>query len=190
MLTPATEGTVTSDQFRLHFGWFRYDLIKSSKPFTFPKIATTTWPYARDVAVERDDYDYGVLFHVPYLKGEIYVLNMPDNSYDLLRLPAPVLNLIRRAFVKDLGVELNGPGGVGLYLFGEKQYVLYSMSDETAALQLRFTRNVPINGWKELVRGVNLRATQDSSAVRFGGPVITEVPLTLKPFQIAVVEEP
>ncbi len=190
MLVPGVEGSVISDQFRLRTGWFRDEIVKSAKPFSFPKIETTTWPYVRDVAVIRNDYDFGVLFHAQYLNGQIYVLNMPDNSYDLLRLPAPALNMIRRAFVKDLGVELSGPGGVALYPFGEKQYVLYNMSDEAAPMTLRFTKIVPTEGWKELVRGTSLEAKQDKSLERFGGPVATEVSVTVKPFEIALVEEP
>jgi hypothetical protein len=190
MLVPGSDGSVTSDQFRLRLGWFRQELIKSDKPFTFPKIETTTWPYARDIAVERDDYDYGVLFHVQYLKGDMYVLNMPDNSYDLLRFPAQALNVMRRAFVKDLGVELDGPGGVGMYLFGDNQYVLYNMSDDVAPMSLRFTGKVAQEGWKELVHGASLEAKQDARSARFGGPVITDVSITLKPFEIAVIQEP
>jgi hypothetical protein len=198
-LVPNIEGSVTSDGFRLRKGWFREVLIKSGKPFSFPKIETTTWPYARDVAVERDDYDYGVLFHVEYLKGNIYVLNMPDNSYDLLRLPEQALRIIRRAFDEELGVGLDGPGGVGMYLFGDKpegsrlksgQYVLYNMSDETAPMKLLFPLNVPTSGWKELVRGEELSVVQDTTFVRFGGQVMTSVAIVLKPFEIAVVQSP
>jgi hypothetical protein len=190
MLVPGSEGTVTSDQFRLRQGWFRQELIKSDKPFTFPKIETTTWPYVRDVAVERDDYDYGVLFHVQYLSGNIYVLNMPDNSYDLLRLPASVLALVRRAFDDDLGVELNGPGGVAMYLFGDHQYVLYNMSDDVAPMTLRFTQKMPTKGWKNIVSSKDLETKQDTSYVRFGGPLITDVSITIRPFEIAIVQEP
>jgi hypothetical protein len=189
-LIPGTEGSVTSDQFRLREGWWRQEMIKSEKPFTFPKIATTTWPYVRDVAVERDDYDYGVLFHVRYLQGNIYILNMPDNSYDLLRLPAKALNIIRRAFNDDLKVELNGPGGVGFYLFDNNHYVLYNMSDETASMKLRSIQKMSKGPWKELVRGENLSVTLDTMYVRFGAPVITDVPITIKPFEIAVVQVP
>jgi hypothetical protein len=94
----------------------------------------------RDVAVERDDYDYGVLCHVAYLKGNIYILNMPDNSYDLLRLPAGVLNIIRHAFIHDINVELEGPGEIGMYLFCYDRYVLYNMSDEIATRNSAFYR--------------------------------------------------
>jgi len=183
-------GSVASDQFRLRQGWFQQELVKTNRAFTFPRIETTTWPYVRDVAVVRDDYDFGVLLDVQYLKGKIYILNMPENSYDLLHLPAQALNMIRRAFAKELGVELDGPGGVGMYLFGEKQYVLYNMSDETAPMTLTFGRKVPTSGWRELVSNKELSAKQDTSFVRFGGPTISTVSLGLKPFEIAVVQAP
>lgn len=183
-------GSVTSDQFRLRLGWFNQVLIKADKPFTFPRIETTTWPYVRDVAVEKDDYDFGVLLNVPYLRGTIYILNMPDNSYDLLRLPPQALNLIRRPFAKELGVELDGPGGVGMYLFGDKQYALYNMSDQTAPMLLKFAQKVSTSGWRELVNDKSLSVKEDSSFVRFGNPVISEVSLELKPFEIAVVQAP
>lgn len=183
-------GSVTSDEFRLRLGWFNQQLIKADRPFTFPRIETTTWPYARDVAVVRDDYDFGVLLNVQYLKGTIYVLNMPDNSYDLLRLPVQVLNLIRRAFGRELGLTLQGPGGVGMYLFGPDHYVLYNMSDQEASLSLRFDKKVSSSGWRELVRDTRLSVSQDTSYVRFGGRVLSDVSLTLKPFEIAVVRAP
>jgi hypothetical protein len=189
-LVPGGEGTVTSNQFRLRLGWFNQVLVKADKPFTFPRIETTTWPYVRDVAIEKDDYDFGVLLNVPYLNGTIYILNMPDNSYDLLRLPPAALNLIRRAFAKELGVELDGPGGVGMYLFGDKQYVLYNMSDSVASLSLKFNQKVPTSGWRELVADRPLSVKEDTSFVRFRGPVISDVSLELKPFEIAVVQSP
>lgn len=183
-------GNVTSDRFRLREGWFRQDVVRAERPFSFPRIETTTWPYVRDVAVVRDDYDFGVLLNVQYLNGRIYVLNMPDNSYDLLRLPAPALNLIRRAFVGNLSVALEGPGGVAMYMFGNKQYVLYNMSDEPAPMTLKFIRKVAASGWRELVNDRDLPVQQDSSFVRFGGPSISSVSFSLKPSEIAVVQEP
>jgi hypothetical protein len=180
---------VTGDRFRLRLGWFRDEFIKADRAFTFPRIETTTWPYVRDVAVVQDDYDFGVFLNIQYLKGRIYILNMPENSYDLLRLPAAALNLIRRAVAPELGVELDGPGGVGMYVFGDKQYVLYNMSDEPAPMTLTFAKKVSTFGWRELVSNEELSVKRDTSFVRFGGPVVTSVSLNLKPFEIAVVQE-
>ena len=189
-LVSVNDGSVTSDQFRLRDGWWRQEIIKSEKPITFPKIATTTWPYVRDLAVERDDEDYGILLHARYLGGNIFILNMPDNSYDLLRFPPGALAILRRAFDNELKIELNGPGGVGMYLFGKNQYVLYNMSDRSASMSLRSIQKYPKGIWKELVRGENIAVTVDSTFTRFGAPVITEIPVSLKPFEIAVVEAP
>ena len=182
-------GTVTSSEFRMREGWNEH-IVKTDKPFTFPRIETTTWPYVRDVAVVKEDYDYGILLDAKYMNGTIYILNMPDNSYDLLQLPADALNMIRRAFNKELGVTLEGPGKVGLYLFGAKQYVLYNMGDREAPLTLRFDKKVPASGWQELVSGEQLKVIEDTTRVRFGEPVISNVSLTLRPFEIAVVQAP
>ncbi len=182
-------GSVSSADFRVRLGW-NQQLVKADKPFTFPRIETTTWPYVRDVAVEQDDYDYGVLLSAQYLKGTISVLNMPENSYDLLRLPDQTLNAIRRPFLKELQAQLDGPGGVAMYMFGAKQYVLYNMSDQAAPLSLRFDNKIPASGWSELAHGKQLTVSEDTSYVRFEGPVISNVALTLQPFEIAIVQAP
>jgi len=183
------EGSVSSSEFRVRLGW-NEQLVKADKPFTFQRIETTTWPYVRDIAVEQDDYDYGVLLSAQYLKGTVFVLNMPENSYDLLRLPVQALNALRHPFVKDLQVQLDGPGGVAMYIFGDKQYVLYNMSDEAAALSLRFEKKIQASGWSELLHGKQLTFSEDTSFVRFDGPVIGSVALTLQPFEMAIVQAP
>ena len=182
-------GYVTSSEFRTREGWDQQS-IKSDKAFTFPRIETTTWPYVRDVAVVEEDYDLGVLLNVPYLTGHIYILNMPENSYDLLRLPVQALTIIRRAFNKDLGFTLQAPGNVGMYLFGDKQYVLYNMGDKEASVSLKFTGKITTSGWKELNQNLELTVKEDSTFTRFRGPVISDVSLKLKPFEIAVVQAP
>jgi hypothetical protein len=130
------------------------------------------------------------LLETPYLKGNIYVLNMPDNYNDLLRLPSEALNSIRRAFSKELGFEFDGPGGVGCYLFGQKQYVLYNMSDKAAPVSLRFTGKTPTEGWKELVHDKLLSVKQDTTFKRFGGLQFTDVSFTLQPYEMTVVQAP
>ena len=184
-----TSGSVSSSTFRTRFGW-RDEITKSDRPFAFPRIETTTWPYAREVAVVREDNDFGVLLSVKYLNGTMYVLNMPENSYDLLRLPPPALNIIRRAVAPELGVHLEGPGGVALYPSGQGEYVLYNMTDGTAPVSLRFDGNVSADGWKELVHGKALTVTQSKPQGRFPVPPRGDVALTLGSFEIAIVQSP
>jgi hypothetical protein len=182
-------GYITSTDFRVREGWDQ-KVIKSGNQITFPRIETTTWPYVRDVAVVEEDYDLGVFLNAPYLKGNIYILNIPENSYDLLRMPIETLNMIRRAFNKELGFTLLSPGNVGLYLFGKNQYVLYNMGDKEAPVSLRFTEKISTSGWKEIVNGLKITVKEDSTSVRFRGPVVSDVSLKLKPFEIAIVQAP
>jgi hypothetical protein len=181
-------GAVTSSTFRVREGLWDAKLVEAARPFTFPKIQTPTWPYVREVALVREDADFGVLLKTPYLEGQLDVLNLPDNSYDLLRLPEAVLNSIRRCFFEELGVRLVGPGGVALYLFGGRQYVLYNMNDEAAKVALRFPVVTPARTWKERMHGGSLTVGDVEEG---HGPMArheTEVALTLRPFEIAVVE--
>ena len=170
--------------------WFYEHAFQADRPFTFPSIRTTTWPYVRNLALIKEDFDYSILLKMPYLKGTIYVLNMPDNSNDLLKLPVEALNTIRRAFAGELGVEYVGPGQVGFYMFGQKQYVLYNMSNKAASVSLRFTGKLPTDGWNELVHGKSLSVKHDETFTRFGGPPFTDVSYELKPFEITIVQAP
>jgi hypothetical protein len=134
-----------------------------------------------------------VLLHAKYLNANLYVLNMPENSYDLLRLPAPVLNKIRGEFNKELGVQLKGPGGVALYPFGSGQFVLYNMNEEPEHVALSFDKAVPSAGWRELVHGESITVTEikpTKEMEQYGQSVRSEVSLTLQPFELAVVQAP
>ena len=186
-------GTVASSTFRVREGFWDSKPVEAARPFTFPKIQTSTWPYVREVALVREDADFGVLLTTPYAEGQVDVLNLPDNNYDLLRLPEPVLNSIRRIFAEELGVRLIGPGGVALYPFGERQYVLYNMSDGPAKVALRFPAGTPARAWKERMHDLSLTVGEVALAgerPHFGPPEKpeTEVALTLQPFEIAVLE--
>jgi hypothetical protein len=183
-------GTVSSEQFRVERAPWQYDTVLGSRSFTFPRIQVSTWPYVRDVALVREDADFSVLLRSPYMDGQVDVLNLPDNSYDLLRLPEAVLDAIRRPFFKELGVRLMGPGGVALYPFGEKQFVLYNMNGGHTSMALRLPAGTPTSGWHERMHDRSL----DARDVEEGrGPTArheTEVALTLRPFELAVVEAP
>ena len=183
-------GTVASATFRVREGFWDSTPVEAARPFSFPKIQTSTWPYVREVALVREDADFGVLLTTPYLEGKVDVLNLPDNSYDLLRLPETVLNAIRRTFLEELGVALAGPGGVALYPFGERQYALYNMNDDPAKVALRFPAGMPARAWKERMHDLSLTCGE----VEVGhGPFVRregEVALTLRPFEIALIEGP
>lgn len=182
--------SVATSSFRVREQEWDARPVEASRAFAFPRIETSTWPYVREVALIRDDADFGVLLRTPYLNGQVDVLNLPENTYDLQRLPAPVLNAIRRCFFDELGVRLIGPGGVALYPFGERQYVLYNMTDAPADVALRLAKAAPEPGWKERVHGKRLTVSTVEEGVDAGRHQETEVGLTLQSFEIALIEAP
>ncbi len=182
------DGVASGATFRVQEHEWDAKPVDAPRVFTFPKIQTSTWPYVREVALIREDADFGVLLRTPYLEGHVDLLNLPDNSYDLQRLPAPVLNAIRRCFADELGVRLLGPGGVALYPFGEKQFVLYNMSDSAADLALRFPTDVTARTWNERVHHKQLHVTTVEETVADQKHTETDVGLTLQPFELALIE--
>ena len=181
-------GTAASTTFRVRGAGWDMKTVVADRPFTFPKIQLTTWPYVRSVTLVREDADFGVLLSAPYMGGTLDVLNLPDNSYDLLRLPAPVLDAVRRVFFGELGVRLVGMGGVALYPFGDRQYVLYNMNDTVAKVALHLPADAPLTGWRERMNGDSLavaRAVEGGESEKEAG---TEVALSLRPFELALVE--
>jgi len=183
-------GTATSSTFRVRGAGWDSEPVVADRPFTFPKLQVSTWPYVRSVTLVREDADFGVLLSAPYMEGTVDVLNLPDNSYDLLRLPEPVLNAVRRVFFDALGVRLVGMGGVALYPFGEKQYVLYNMNDTAAKVALHLPADAPLGGWRERMHGGGLVVTRTEEGQETWKQVGTEVALSLKPFEVALVERP
>jgi hypothetical protein len=181
-------GTVASSTFRVREFFWDSKPVDAARPVAFPRIQLSTWPYVREVALVREDADFGVLLRTPYLEGQVDVLNLPDNSYDLLRLPEPVLNAIRRCFFEELGVRLTGPGGVALYPFGGRQYVLYNMNDAPARVALRLPAATPARVWKERMHDKSLAAADIEEGEGRWARRETEVALTLQPFEIALVE--
>jgi hypothetical protein len=118
---------------------------------------------------------------------------MPENRYDLLRLPEEIFNKIRRAFTNELGFTFQAPGKIAIYPYGEKQYAIYNMGDKEAPVSLRFSGKIEKSGWKEIVNGlpVTIKEIEPSQDHRFPGmPVLTDVSLKVKPFQIAIVQAP
>jgi hypothetical protein len=191
----ADGGTVASATFRTQEGAWDFRTFDAPGAVSFPRIELSTWPYVRDVALVREDADFGVLLRAPYLDGQVHVLNLPDNSYDLQRLPEGVLNAIRRPFAKELGVRLMGPGGVALYPFGERQYVLYNMNDAPAKVALRIAAGAAAGGWRERmhdsgldVRDVKPPPHEHAQRPAVEPPADVDVGLTLRPFEIALIE--
>jgi hypothetical protein len=68
--------------------------------------------------------------------------------------------------------------------------VLYNMNDETVTVSLRFDGKVKGSGWRELVHERVLEVSEHTSPEHSGSGAYDDVSLTLRPFEIAVVQSP
>lgn len=73
---------------------------------------------------------YPILLRAPYATGNLYVLTIPDDMGNLYDYPAATLNEIRRIMSKDLGVYLEAPSKVGLFVYDNKTLVVENFNDE------------------------------------------------------------
>ncbi|WP_294586665.1 hypothetical protein [uncultured Bacteroides sp.] len=73
---------------------------------------------------------YPILLRAPYATGNLYVLTIPDDMGNLYDYPAAALNEIRRVMSKDLGVYLEAPSKVGLFVYDNKTLVVENFNDE------------------------------------------------------------
>ena len=184
----AEGGSVSSSTFRIPDGLWGIKPLAAPRSFAFPKIEVSTWPDVRTVGLVREDADFGVLLGTHYIDGQVDVLNLPENTYDLISLPEDVLNAVRKCFSDELGVRLVGPGGVALYLFGSNQFVLYNMSDTPARVSLRQPAAKPSRSWSEILHGKPLTVTTVDQGEGSWATHETDAALTLLPFEVALVE--
>ncbi|MGD0921144.1 MAG: hypothetical protein ABSA70_05180 [Terriglobia bacterium] len=71
-----------------------------------------------------------------YGAGTLYVWTMPENLNDLYRLPASVLDALRRQLDPGLPVRLEGPAKVSLFTYDNDTFVVESYLDHPVAVRI------------------------------------------------------
>ena len=79
---------------------------------------------------------YPILMRAPYDTGNLYVLTIPDDMGNLYDFPANALNEIRRIMSKDIGVCLEAPSKVGLFVYDNKTLVVENFNDEPVEVRI------------------------------------------------------
>ena len=79
---------------------------------------------------------YPILLRAPYATGNLYVLTIPDDMGNLYDFPANALNEIRRIMSKDIGVCLEAPPKVGLFVYDNKTLVVENFNDEPVEVRI------------------------------------------------------
>ncbi len=154
----AREGSVAPATFRVQRR--RGAPLQNPHGIAFPKLLAPTWPYGRVVAGVRADGDFIVLYRANYLNGIVYLLVMPENAHDVLRLPPEVLDKIRAAAMPAMPLWLSGPGHVSLYLYDDATAVIFNAAPARAQCELVVPDGPHAERWRARLRaaGLALRA--------------------------------
>ncbi len=144
------------------FGFGGGVMLGKSRPILFPLIHFYT---NEDWAVVRGLDDQGgvpLLLMDHYGKGELYVLNVPEEQNDFYSLPPRVLDALRRFLTPGLPVRLEGPADVSLFEYGNGTFVVQSFRNHPVGVRV-------VGGFErieQLTNGVIL----GGEPVRHGGP--------------------
>jgi hypothetical protein len=139
-------------------------VVDIGEPMLIPQvhyITNDTWELAASIA---GDNGFPMVTDSQYGKGHLFVITIPNNFADLYRLPAPVLNILRRVASADLPVRLaDGPSKVALYEYDNGAFVLESFNDEAVTVQVAVPASVVTV--RNLATGALLQAAASHFAV-------------------------
>jgi len=65
-----------------------------------------------------------------------YIFGPPRETRGIMQLPPSAIAALRRAALQPLGLSLEGPVGVALYLFGDRKVALESFNNQLAEMRL------------------------------------------------------
>jgi hypothetical protein len=104
-----------------------------------------TWA---EVALVSGDCSFPLVLHDFYGKGDLYILNIPENFSDLYKLPKEVVGFIAKLFAGNEPVYLNAAPKYNLYRYDNEVFGVYSFRPWREDLEI-------------VVRGAEYRGIQD-----------------------------
>ena len=112
------------------------ELVGSERPILFPEVHFYTnedWAVVRGMA---DGRGVPLLLTDKYGPGMLYVWTLPENLNDLYRLPASVLEALRRYLAAGLPLRLEAPARVSLFAYDNDTFVIESFLDQPVAVRV------------------------------------------------------
>jgi len=108
-------------------GFLGIQAVEAARPFAFPRIQTSTWPYVRERPSCARTRTSASPDH-PYPRARWTFSTCPTTAMTCCGCRTPC-SMPSDAVFRGAGRAAHGSGGVALYPFGERQYVLYNMND-------------------------------------------------------------
>jgi hypothetical protein len=101
-----------------------------------PQISYYTNDSWEVISALDDTNGWPLLHRASYASGELYVLTVPDNFIDFYIMPPAVLNSLRQTIAGHLGVTLEGPGEVSLFVYDNRSCVVESFLDREVTINI------------------------------------------------------
>jgi hypothetical protein len=83
---------------------------------------------------------YPMLLRGSYSNGNLYVLTIPDDMGNLYSLPEKVLNVYRKIMSKDLGIYIEGPSKVSLFVYDNGTFIVESFNNTPVNIRIVTTK--------------------------------------------------
>jgi hypothetical protein len=115
-------------------GWAEVHSI--DRPILIPQIHYFTNDSWEEISAIGGVTGYPIFHSAQYAASYLYVLTIPDNFSDLYRLPAAVLDRIRRTTTQGMYVHLEGPSQICLFVYDNDTWILHSFLDVPASVQV------------------------------------------------------
>jgi hypothetical protein len=147
------------------------DVFRSAEDILIPQIVYHTNDAIEMITCLKNENGYPLLLRVPYAKGSLYVLTIPDTLSDLYRFPREILAHLKRIVMRDLPLHVESDGMVSLFLYRNNTCIVESFLPHISTAEVVFHRDGAL--LQDLKSGVALPGYNRDGATRF--------PLTLYP---------
>lgn len=110
--------------------------IRADEEILIPQVKYLTNDSWEVVSAINGPNGWPLLHEAEYAQGSLFILVIPDNYADMSRFPEQVLNTIRAHISGYQQAQLQGPGGVSIFLYDNKTLILESFLDEPVSVKI------------------------------------------------------
>jgi hypothetical protein len=167
--------------------------IEGDTPMLIPQVQYFTNDSWEMISGMDDGLGWPLLHRGSYGNATLYLLVIPENFADLYNLPEPILNKIRETICREaLGVSLNSPANVSMFLYDNNTVVLHSFNDKEVDVEMVLKEKPHM--LVDVDSGKSLKENIKPAEMHWGKVKIAEqygYPTTLAPhsFKVFRVEE-
>ncbi len=113
------------------------EFVEGNTPMLIPQVQYFTNDSWEMISGMDSGLGWPLLHRGSYGNATLYLLVIPENFADLYNLPVAILNKIRETICREaLGISLNGPANVSMFLYDNHTLVLHSFNDNEVDVEM------------------------------------------------------